>query len=79
MFIRGQLIIAIYVDDILLVGPSSERIDEVKRSLHDRFSMTDLGPCSYYLGMTVRRDRVNRTIYLGQRAYIEKFLKEYNM
>lgn len=79
VFIRGQLIIAIYVDDILLVGPSSERIDEVKRSLHDRFSMTDLGPCSYYLGMTVRRDRVNRTVYLGQRAYIEKFLKEYDM
>lgn len=79
VFIRGQLVIAIYVDDILLVGPSSERIDEVKRSLHDRFSMTDLGPCNYYLGMTVRRDRVNRTVYLGQRAYIEKFLKEYDM
>ena len=56
-----------------------EEISEIKHSLHDQFSMSDLGPCNYYLGITVRRDRVNRTIYLGQRAYIEKFLKEYDM
>lgn len=79
VFVRGQLIVAIYVDDILLVGPSIEMINEVKNGLHKRFSMSDLGPCNYYLGITVRRDRVNRTIYLGQRAYIEKFLKEYDM
>jgi hypothetical protein len=41
--------------------------------------MIDLGPCSYYLGMTITRDRVNRTLRLGQKAYIEIFLKHYSV
>ena len=41
--------------------------------------MMDLGPCQYYLGMRVTRDRVNRTIRLGQRAYAEKILRDYGM
>lgn len=56
-----------------------DEIDALKRALSARFTMTDLGPCHYYLGMAVRRDRANRTIYLGQQAYIEKFLKSHNL
>ncbi|KJK73492.1 hypothetical protein H634G_11271 [Metarhizium anisopliae BRIP 53293] len=41
--------------------------------------MTDLGHCSYYLGMTVARDRKNRTIRLSQKGYIEKVLKDFGM
>ena len=41
--------------------------------------MSDLGPCSYYLGMTVTGDRTNRTLRLGQSAYIERFLKHHGM
>ncbi len=41
--------------------------------------MTDLGPCSYYLGMTVTWDRVNRTLRLGQAAYVERFLRHHGM
>lgn len=38
--------------------------------------MTDMGPCSYYLGMSITRDRGNRTIRLGQQAYFEKILED---
>jgi hypothetical protein len=41
--------------------------------------MTDLGPYSYYLGITITRDRTNRILRLGQRAYIERFLKRYGV
>ncbi|KAG6988694.1 Retrovirus-related Pol polyprotein from transposon TNT [Fusarium oxysporum f. sp. conglutinans] len=41
--------------------------------------MTDLGPCQYYLGMSVRRDRRNKAIFLSQRAYVEKVLREFDM
>lgn len=41
--------------------------------------MCDQGPCNYYLGITVRRDRVNRRVYVWQQAYIENFLKESDM
>lgn len=76
VFTRHGMIIAIYVDDLLIVGPSKDDITEVKRSLSGRFQMSDLGPCTHYLGISVRRDRANRCLYLSQRAYVEKFLKD---
>lgn len=79
VFYKGATFIAVYVDDLLIVSPDMDEIDALKRALSTRFTMTDLGPCHYYLGMTVRRDRANRTIYLGQQAYIEKFLKTHNL
>ncbi|SLM39725.1 probable transposable element [Lasallia pustulata] len=41
--------------------------------------MTDLGPCSYYLGMLVTRDRPNHTLCLGQRGYMEKVLRDFSI
>ena len=79
VFTRHGMIIAIYVDDLLIAGPSRNDIIEVKRSLSARFQMSDLGPCIHYLGISIRRDRANRCLYLSQRAYIEKFLKDLGM
>ena len=62
VFIKGTTIIAVSVDDLLLSGPEKDAIKILKRQLSKRFQMTDLGPCSYYLGMAVTRDRQNRTI-----------------
>jgi len=41
--------------------------------------MTDLGPCTYYLGMSVRRDRPTRSLRLYQKGYIRKVLREFNI
>ena len=79
VFVRGQTYIAVYVDDLLIIGPSTEEIRKVKGLLSDRFQMTDLGPCHYYLGMTVTRDRSKRQVRLSQRAYIERILKDFGM
>lgn len=79
VFTRNGMIIAIYVDDLLIAGPSKNDISEIKRALNGRFQMSDLGPCTHYLGISVRRDRANRSIYLSQRGYIEKFLKDLGM
>lgn len=54
-------------------------ITAVKQSLHKEFSMTDLGECKYYLGMTIRRDRENKTLWLGQKAYVQKILEDNGM
>lgn len=79
VFTNGTTIIAIYVDDILLAGPDKAEIQGIKDKLSSHFEMTDLGPCAYYLGMTVTRDRANRIIRLGQAGYVEKFLTEHGM
>ena len=79
VFTNGTTIIAVYVDDILLAGPNKVEIQGIKDQLRQKFKMTDLGPCTYYLGMTITRDRPNRILRLGQAGYIEKFLREHQM
>jgi hypothetical protein len=41
--------------------------------------MSDLGLVNFYLGMTVTRDRINRTLRLGQQAYLAKVLRDFGM
>ncbi|KAJ6436310.1 Gag-Pol polyprotein [Purpureocillium lavendulum] len=79
IFVKGHTYIAVYVDDLLIAGPRTEEIQQLKTALGNRFQMTDLGPCSHYLGMVVTRDRKSRTIRLSQKAYIEKILKDFGM
>ena len=79
VFSNDITIIAIYVDDILLVGPDKKEIQRIKDKLHEHFEITDLSECNYYLGITVTRDRVNRILRLGQAGYVQKFITEYGM
>ena len=72
-------LIALYIDDILVTSPCRVEIQRVKDALNKRFYMTDLGPYSYYLGIIISRDHQNHIIHLGQEAYIERFLKDYNI
>jgi TfoX/Sxy family transcriptional regulator of competence genes len=79
VFIKGDIIIAVYVDDLLILGSKKNEIQKVKEALSSRFQMKDLGPCQYYLGMKVTRDRANRILRLGQRTYAEKILRDFGM
>jgi hypothetical protein len=79
VFVKSQTYIAVYVDDLLIAGPSNGNIEMIKQSLNRRFSMTDLGPCHFYLGMSITRNRRQRRLSLSQKGYIEKVLKEFGL
>lgn len=49
------LIIAIYVDDILVTGANQMMIKDFKEKMNGRFDMTDLGKLKYYLGIEVEQ------------------------
>ena len=49
----NPFVIAVYVDDIVLAGPSDEKIAEVKQSISERFELKDMGELKYFLGMQV--------------------------
>lgn len=52
---RGvYLILLIYVDDILITGNNSRQMDHLIEKLGSLFSMKDLGPLSYFLGIEVK-------------------------
>lgn len=73
------LIVAVYVDDLLILGKNKMQIQHLKAQLHQRFQMTDLGPVHMYLGMQITRDRSSGTISLDQQKYICVLLKRFQM
>lgn len=79
IFAKEELIIAIYMDNLLLTRSSVDQIKKAKLALSQKFHMTDLGECSYYLGMTVTQDCQYCIICLGQWAYLEKVLQDHEM
>ena len=72
------LIVALYVDDIPLVGTPSE-ITQAKLELSQAFSITDLGPLSYFLGMQIKRDRTLGTLIIHQNKFTNEILKSFGM
>jgi hypothetical protein len=59
-------VLALYVDDNIIVRPADSFIVGFKSAFGARFNVQDLGPMSWLLGMTVYRDRGNRIIRIGK-------------
>ena len=73
----GRLtLVLIYVDDILIAGPSEEVIAAVKRHLGLKFTLTDLGPLRRYLNVRVTY-RLGHSLALDQEEYTEDILRRY--
>lgn len=49
------LIIAMYVDDILVTGSNVVIIKKFKEQMSGKFDMSDLGKLPYYLGVEVNQ------------------------
>ncbi|PWA54870.1 hypothetical protein CTI12_AA431350 [Artemisia annua] len=50
----------LYVDGILLTASSTALLQRIIDSLHQEFSMTDLGPLNYFLGISVTLEILER-------------------
>lgn len=71
------LIIAVYVDDILVTGTNVIAIESFKRQMSSIFEMSDMGKLTYYLGIEVRQG--DGCIELKQTSYAMKLLKKAGM
>lgn len=71
------LIIAVYVDDILITGTKMSNIVRFKKQMVQEFEMSDLGKLSYYLGIEVSQERDR--IVIKQTAYAQKLLEKAKM
>ncbi len=57
VFKKKTLIIAVYVDDILLCELNKNKILDFKIKLNDHFEMTNCRVCKHYLEMLVTQNR----------------------
>jgi hypothetical protein len=76
---RSILIVAVYVDDMLLITNDVPRVDQLKRDLAQTFAMKDLGPVEYYLGIKVERDREKRLTWLSQGTFVDKVAERFHL
>nr|GFC85884.1 ribonuclease H-like domain-containing protein [Tanacetum cinerariifolium] len=67
----------LYVDDIVLIASSESLLQQIIRSLHQEFAMTDLGLLNYFLVISVTRD--SSGLFLSQEKYAVEILNRAHM
>lgn len=71
--------VALYVDDIVLVGNERHIIARAKGSLQSCFEVKDMGEVNYILGIHVKRDKQLGLCHLSQRRYVCMLLDRFGM
>ncbi|KAL3686034.1 hypothetical protein R1sor_004056 [Riccia sorocarpa] len=75
---QGHIVlIVLYVDDLLITGNHTEKINWLKGQLKLQFEMTDLGLMQHYL--RVQFTRLPSGIFMCQTHFIDKLLKQAGM
>ena len=83
IFISGEeanlTIIAVYVDDLIIITKTPEAMKKIKESLAARFKMKDLGKLHYCLGISIQYDEEKGHLWMNQRQYIQSLLERYGL
>lgn len=69
--------LVVYVDDILYMSNSLERLSIIKNGLRKVFDVKDLGSASFCLGIEIRQQ--DGEIQLSQRRYMQNLLEKFGM
>jgi hypothetical protein len=73
----GTAYLLLYVDDIVLTASTPELLRQIQQRLFAEFSMKDLGPLHYFLGISVTRS--SSGFFLSQQKYADELLERANM
>ncbi|GLT32318.1 hypothetical protein SLA2020_069930 [Shorea laevis] len=82
LYVKGtnsgsQLIVSLYVDDLLLTGGNEHLLNNFKAEMMKEFEMLDLGEMKYFLGMEI--EQYKNGIFISQRKYALDVLKKFGM
>jgi len=73
----GPVFVLVYVDDLIIAARDLEAVKRVKEQLMSVFEARDMGEATYFLGMTITRDRSARTIKLAQGRMTAELVAKY--
>jgi hypothetical protein len=71
--------IALYVDDLLIMGNLLHSLNAFKGQLATTFAMKDIGPAQYILGIQIHRDSNTGALTINQSTYIKGLVSKFNM
>jgi histone deacetylase 1/2 len=72
---KSTLFVFIYVDDIIITGSSSTNIQSLISLLNSFFSLIDLGPLHYFLGVDVLHQQDGRLVCPNQSIFRNCYIK----
>lgn len=72
-----QLVIGVYVDDLIICAASTHRLNWLKGQLSDSFPMKDIGEAKTILGMEITR--ADGKLQLGLKKYFDIIMKRFQM
>ena len=80
LFYSTELLLNLYVDDLLIVGQEAE-LRSIVNTFHEKFRIKGAicGDKFSYLGLCVTRDREQKQIRIDQRGYLQKVLEKFEM
>jgi len=70
-------IICLYVDDLVITGDWTEKIDQIKSTLYNKFKMRDVSDKGMLLGMAYEYNREKRTIKVHQAPFVKKVVERF--
>ncbi|CAM9997070.1 unnamed protein product, partial [Heterosigma akashiwo] len=73
-----ELMVAVYVDDLVVSGSSPALVSDFKQSLASKYDLTDQGELTQILGIKVVRDKRNKCSYLSQTSFIKDALSKFD-
>ena len=83
IFVTGEgadlTIVAVYVDDLIVITKTPETMKKIKENLAARFKIKDLGKLHYCLGISIQHDEERGSLWMDQRQYIQSLLKRYGL
>lgn len=71
-----MLVIAVYVDDMLIFYRSRDNLDEIKKYLNEKFHMKDIGHATECIGLKI--NQFSEKIEVDQTKYIEEVIRRFN-
>ena len=78
LYETGEVHIACYVDDPLVVG-DQQYVNDLINTLKVIFTVRDLGEPKTFLGMEIYHDKQNKTLSISQSTYIKNIAEKFNV
>jgi hypothetical protein len=74
-----SVILAMWVDDLIIFSKSRMEVDKMKDQLRSEFEMKDLRLLRYFVGILIQRDREYHKLWIDQSGYIDMILQRFDM
>lgn len=71
---NSKIIISIYVDDFIFIGPNEKMINDIIHDLENEFTLKNLGTIKKFLGIDIKYEQSLKKISLSQAEYVKESL-----